>query len=513
MKTFTQGCVARSGWAAILTEMLILLAIMSGVAKAAPILDQAGKKNVVIYCEVKADGSTTCSVSRGEISACAEREADIIQRSFHLFDYLPSPRGCTLDTAYWRNHSLTGSRPYDATWDRIGSRGESTVFFDRNRTYLAMLANDNPTTAYDRLARAFVTTELNRLNRAILPDEVKAAFDRASTLLIRSTPTSITAEDSEFDRLADILNAHATGTLGPGRCAPATDIFDTADIGKTIVGLISQDTGTVQNILPKPGGADNDGEGIAVISPASGDDIFDIADEDFTVDGVRVGRFTQNLNNCVTAEAGQEFTLASGQNPQPPTNISQDQRADARDLQIMIALNDETPDEASTDPAAGGPGPPAPTTPPATPVAPATPDQQPSLAFPSDTLPATNDASGTNIDLVTVPNVIGLTESEATDTLNDAGLIVGSVIIVNIEDPKKIRRLVLIAAAHAQDQTVIKQRPSAGANVVPGTSVTLTLGSDTEDVPEPSSLLLFLAALLIVGFFFWRQSQQTNGTA
>lgn len=495
-----------------LTAFFLSLAFVDEIAEAAPILDQDAKKNVVIYCEINADGNTTCSVSRGEISACAERDSDNIERSFRQIEYLSEPRGCTLGVGYWREHAEGGSRPYDDIWDRLGSRGGETVFFDRTRTYLDVLSNKELDTAYDRLAQVFVATELNRLNRAILPPDAEAAYEQASALLIRGKPGDDAAQEAEFDRLAQILAGYVDGGIGPGRCAPATEFLDTADIGKSIAGLVSQDAGTIRNILPKPGGFIGDGEGVVVIQPNSDEVSFDVADEDFIVDGVRTGQFTQSLNNCVTAEAGEEFTLASGENPEPPKTIGDVQRADARGLQIMIALNNEAPDAEAAAPAAGGPAPTAPPpAPPAAAGAPA-PAQDGGLAFPSETLPATESAGGGGIGSVIVPNVIGLTENEARSAFSDVGLVVGSVVFVKLEDPGGGWRPTLIASAYAHDPVVIRQDPVAGTSVTTGASMDITLETVAEDVPEPPSLLVFFAALLIVGYFLWRRSRRTDET-
>jgi len=494
----------------MLMAIIVFLVFVCDVATAAPILDQDAQKNVVIYCEIKADGGTTCSVSRGEISACAERGSDNIQRSFRQIEYLSKPQGCTLGVGYWRDHAAAASRPYDGIWDRIGSRGGETVFFDRTRTYLDVLSNRELDNAYDRLAQVFVATELNRLNRAILPPDVEAAYDQTLALLVRGKPTGDAAQEAEFDRLAGILTGYVDGALGPGRCAPATEFLDTDDIGKSIAGLVSQDAGTLRNILPKPGGFIGDGEGVAVIEPSSDSDVFDVADEDFAVDGVRTGIFTQNLNNCVTAEAGEEFTLASGENPKPPKTIGRDQRADARGLQIMIALNNEAPEADAAAPAAGGPAAAPPAAAPA-PAAAAAPAQDAALAFPSETLPATNQSGG-GLDTIIVPNVIGFTENEARKEFNDVGLVVGTVIFVKLEQPYRIPRPTLIATAYAHDPVVIFQKPVAGTSVSTGASMEITLETVAEDVPEPPSLLLFLAALLIIGYVLWRRSRRTDET-
>ena len=178
----------------------------------------------------------------------------------------------------------------------------------------------------------------------------------------------------------------------------------------------------------------------------------------------------------------------------------------------MIALNDAVPEAAATDPAAG---PAAAAPPPAAPapVGAAAPAAEAALAFPSETLPAANQASGSATGLVIVPNVVGSTENEARNILKGVGLAAGPVKFVKLESPHEIPRPTLIAPAYAHDPIVIEQDPGAGESVESQTSVALTMSNPTEDVPEPPSLLLYFAALLIVGFFLWRRSSRTDKAA
>lgn len=73
---------------------------------------------------------------------------------------------------------------------------------------------------------------------------------------------------------------------------------------------------------------------------------------------------------------------------------------------------------------------------------------------------------------VTVPNLIGMTEQEATNTLNDAGLIIR---VANTRQP---------VADPSQDGLVVDQIPTSGATADQGDTVTVTLGQYT---PPPTT--------------------------
>src|SRR4029453_5392111 len=76
----------------------------------------------------------------------------------------------------------------------------------------------------------------------------------------------------------------------------------------------------------------------------------------FTIDNIRKGRFTQDTNDCVTVDAGEETTVAVGGMPRNPIPISALMQQLARNLLVMIALNSEN-QTTTPAPAAGPSGP------------------------------------------------------------------------------------------------------------------------------------------------------------
>ena len=114
---------------------------------------------------------------------------------------------------------------------------------------------------------------------------------------------------------------------------------------------------------------------------------------------------------------------------------------------------------------------------------------------------------GGGVDLVAVPDVIGLTLSQASGIINGVGLVVGAVTIQNQQ--AGLRFPSLIRSAHAQDPdctpgNVTDQDPNVDDDPVPeGTSVNLEVCPQFAAIPEPSSLGLFAVGLGLLILFAW----------
>lgn len=483
-----------------LVAMFVVAAVSD--ARAAVVIEGPRSDITTITCSIGPDGKTTCAISQGRASVCARRVGTSIQRSFRRYEYLPTPPGCVLNSGYWRTHGPEGPAPYDDVWARIGTDGALTPFFGSDRNYIEVLSDDGSDDPLARLGRAHVAVELNRLNGATLPDAVRAAHDEGTVLLISRPSTLDPATSARANELTAVLDSYLAGSNGPGICAPLPTPLGPADVGKPLVGLISGDTGRIETI----GEREERGEGIVTIQPRGTDDLFIVADEDFAVDNVRKGKFTETVNDCVNVATGQETTVLTGGLPGEPLPISALMQQEARSLQVMIALNSEG--AAAPVPGAGTtpPAPPGPTSP--------GPPGGGIGSFPSSVLQPTNQASGSGsgeTDLVTVPNLIGLTESEARSRLASADLRVGQVTIASLlRSPLDGLIGVALAQTSGGEPTVRDQSPAPGTRVAPGTQVDLVLQAPPTDAPEPSTLPLLMIALGAVAALMWWNKRQST---
>ncbi|MHA1569355.1 MAG: PASTA domain-containing protein [Alphaproteobacteria bacterium] len=103
-----------------------------------------------------------------------------------------------------------------------------------------------------------------------------------------------------------------------------------------------------------------------------------------------------------------------------------------------------------------------------------------------------------------VPNLIGLTREEAESVLAALGLVVGTITI-EIEEAG-LRFPSLIPLAHAQacePGRVVDQTPVAGTPTTLGSAVDIVLCAEFDDIPEPSSLGLFVVGLGLLILFTW----------
>jgi hypothetical protein len=471
----------------------VLVAAMPATVRAAAIVGGPREEVTTITCSIGDKGETRCAVAQGRASVCSRRTGGAIRRSFRRYDYVPTPEGCTLDMEYWRKHDGQDPGVFDDVWEQIGSNGGETVFFNVGRSYAEVLALDPADRPYDRLARIFVAAELNRLNGANFPKDVGAAFEEASVFLISQEPSIEPDMAPRFRDLAEILERFVSGQDGPGACSVELEPLGAGDIGKSIVGATSEDVGRIQDLADGKGSAD----GVIDIVPNTADDQFILVDEAFLVDGIRKGKFSQSFGDCVGVAAGEQTTIEVGGNPELPLPTTPAMLNEARSLQVLIALNKEGGTD-TVNPGAGPAGPGSTGGPPAGPAGPAV--RSAAASFPSTTLPATNEASGGGAGLITVPNLVGLTQSQAASRLAAIDLRVGTATIVSDLAPDLGFGLIKVAAAQTQtgEPIVESHVPGAGEQVPPLTPVNLFLVNQATDMPEPASFLLFLAALATI---------------
>ena len=124
-------------------------------------------------------------------------------------------------------------------------------------------------------------------------------------------------------------------------------------------------------------------------------------------------------------------------------------------------------------------------------------------------------AGGGGDDLTVVPNLIGLSESEARDALIAAMMVLRNVAVASVDtEGVTVVELLLIRPAFAQNgpqcdfdvpaNTVCTQFCRPNAIVPVGTPCDIILASQTLDTPEPSTFILLVTGLLLVVFVFGR---------
>jgi len=103
-----------------------------------------------------------------------------------------------------------------------------------------------------------------------------------------------------------------------------------------------------------------------------------------------------------------------------------------------------------------------------------------------------------------VPNLLGLTLEDAESVLAVRGLVVGTITIGIGEAGLRFPGLIPLAHAQAcEPGRVIDQTPAAGTPTTPGSAVDIVLCAEFDDIPEPSSLGLFLVGLGLLILFTW----------
>jgi hypothetical protein len=463
------------------------------------------RTSATISCGLEPDGASTCAVSSGRAAVCPARvPGEDIERSYRLYDYLPTAGGCTLPADYWRTHSRNGAAPFDDTWDLLGD-GAGTKFFNAAQTpeqILAQGAGDGP---YYHLARAYIAAQLNGINGAPLPEAAASAFEEATALFLGADPEQLeTAAVARFEALAAVLDEFNAGAAGPGGCPAQSDPFSSADLGAVIEGIETRDAGTVIAIDQRYGR----GGGVMTIRPQDEGDQFVTTDEAFTVAGVPKAEFTSALADCVDVAAGQQTTVAVGGLPSAPQLASAAFLSRERLMRVLVAIND--PAQATeVAPAAGA----AATTPSAGPALPGRGTSSggggsgsASLpAFPSAALPSVGGGGGGGgDDFVLVPDVVGITVAEASSVLAGVGLRVG-----NVTSTQQLAVLGgIIGVARAQENMiVVDQSPEAGelVSLDDPPAVDLEVEAPPEAIPEPASVLLFATGLALIVLLMMRR--------
>ena len=140
---------------------------------------------------------------------------------------LACDHGCTLTQGYWKTHSEYGPAPYDDAWVLL-PHGADTEFFKSGGSYFeALWKQPKGGNASYILAHQYIAAELNRLNGASMPHEIRLVFKKATTLFTVYTPGQIKALKnkrghvalrSKFLTYAAALDWYNRGILGPGHC-------------------------------------------------------------------------------------------------------------------------------------------------------------------------------------------------------------------------------------------------------------------------------------------------------
>jgi hypothetical protein len=475
---------------------LITALVLPAGGSATPITGDPGADRgavgagVTISCAMEPNGTTTCAVQRGRASVCPERmPGQNLERSYLSYDYLLIEGGCTLPAEYWRTHSRNGEAPFDDVWDRLGDGGEAR-FFNAAESYQQILAEGAGDGPYYRLARAYITAELNSINGAPFPDEVAQAFEEAAVLFLAAEPERIGTDAApRLAALAAVLEQYNTGATGPGTCPPLAEPLSSADLGTVLQGVESRDAGTVISVDQRYGR----GGGVVTLEPQSEGDQFLLPDEPFTVAGVRKAKFTTVLADCVDVAAGQQTTVAQGGLPSPPRLTTAAFFDQERMMRLIVAVS-EAAETGELAPEAG------PTAPTAT-TAPAFPAAGLAIGgpggFPSPALPSVGGGGAAGADSIPVPGVIGSTVSEARSAIEAAGLSVGHV---TISQQRALLDGIIGVAWALEDLIVIDQNPDPATLVsaVDPPAVDLEVEAPPDAIPEPASLLLFATGLAFI---------------
>ncbi|MFW5904572.1 MAG: hypothetical protein ACOCTK_03790 [Candidatus Saliniplasma sp.] len=152
------------------------------------------------------------TVTEGDIEDAEEEDVNYSTKFINARDEDP------LTPGYWKTHSESGPAGYDDTWDEIGEDGEYTEFFLSDQSYIKVLwTPPRGGNAYYILAHAYIAAELNFLNGAYPPSEVREAFDEATVLFEEYTPEEVGSwrgnqgYRQDFIELAEILDDFNNG--------------------------------------------------------------------------------------------------------------------------------------------------------------------------------------------------------------------------------------------------------------------------------------------------------------
>ena len=124
---------------------------------------------------------------------------------------------CVLASTYWATHSEFGPGAYDATWGKL-PLGASRPFLNTGRTYHDVLAGEGAEDPYWRLARAYVTLQLNALAGEGGPPGVQRAWTAAGDLLAAyaegAIPDDQPADLARASAIADALSVYLASMTG-----------------------------------------------------------------------------------------------------------------------------------------------------------------------------------------------------------------------------------------------------------------------------------------------------------
>jgi hypothetical protein len=135
----------------------------------------------------------------------------------------PPSSGCTYTMGYWKTHTKYDKKP-DATWSKIGDKGEDSKFFLSGQTYIQVLRTPTKGNAYYILAHQYIAAKLNMLKGASAPLDVMEAMVKSEDAFGKYTPNQVKAMSSssqmrmDMIKWAETLDKYNNGMTGPGHC-------------------------------------------------------------------------------------------------------------------------------------------------------------------------------------------------------------------------------------------------------------------------------------------------------
>lgn len=341
-----------------------------------------------------------------------------------------------------------------------------------------------------------------------LPSNAYEINTPVATIGVRGTTIEFSVDPASGETIIAVIRGEAcirpsaiTGVIMRSYYADAVP-FSAADIGQTIKGGTTGDTGTVVEFDERYGPA----RGVVFVQPDTPDDLFDNPTEDYLVIGGADGVFTQTLGDCAPLEEGAAVTVGAGILSQPglaPPALS----AQTRDMTVLVILNQE---EEPVEVTAAGPPEPGPPEAPEPVVGPLPPPEP--LPPPVVVPPPVGPGGGGGF--IVVPNVIGLTLGEARLVLAKAGLQVGEVIIPGSEFGSLGSLLIRPATAAPPNEStpVCDQIPPPGTEVDPEVpeELKVTLILCVAAIPEPATLYLFAVGLVLLGLITWWRRRKSD---
>ncbi|TPE43701.1 hypothetical protein [Pontibacter mangrovi] len=130
----------------------------------------------------------------------------------------PATGGCTRTQGYWKTHADSNNKKYDNTWDDY----YSAPFFLSGQTYYTVLLVQPKGNAYYILAHQYAAATLNLAAGAGMSGEALEAYNKATELFKKYSPSQIGKKDKklreQFTSLSDTLDKYNNGIIGPGHC-------------------------------------------------------------------------------------------------------------------------------------------------------------------------------------------------------------------------------------------------------------------------------------------------------